>query len=182
MKDFEQPKFGFVKDIRFWIVLFFIVRLYGITLPPLEVGHNIRQTDGLMIARNFYERSENILYPTVDVAGEKSGIVGSEFPLLNYLIYLVSLVFGFENWYGRLINLTVSSFGVFFFYRIIRKHFDENSAFNAAIIVLVSLWFTYSRKNIPDTFAASLCMAGLFFAFEYFEQGKIRQLFLFFYS
>lgn len=154
--------------------------MYGITLPPLEVGHNIRQTDGLMIARNFYERDANIFYPTVDVAGEKSGIVGCEFPLLNYLIYLMSLVFGFENWYGRLINLIVSSFGIFFFYKLIRRYFDEASAFNASIILLVSLWFVYARKNIPDTFAASLCITSLYFAFQYFEKGKWHNLVLFF--
>lgn len=173
-------QFAFFSDIRFWILFFFAIRMYGITLPPLEVGHNIRQTDGLMIARNFYERDSNIFYPMVDVAGEKSGIVGCEFPLLNYLIYLMSLFFGFEDWYGRLINLTVSSLGIFFFYKLIRNYFDESSAFNASIILLVSLWFTYSRKNIPDTFAASLCISGLYFAFEYFEKGKWYNLMIFF--
>ena len=37
-----------VKDIRFWIVLFFLIRMYGITMPPLEMGHNWRQTDGMI--------------------------------------------------------------------------------------------------------------------------------------
>jgi hypothetical protein len=133
-----------------------------------------------MIARNFYERSPNILYPTVDVAGEKTGIVGCEFPLLNYLIYLTSLVFGFENWFGRLINLIISSLGVFYFYKLIRSYFGESSAFCGAIVLLVSMWFTYSRKNMPDTFAASLCIAGLFFAFQYLEEGRWHQLMLFF--
>src|SRR5688500_14048264 len=109
----------FLKDIRFWILLFFVVRLYGITLPPLELSHSWRQTDGLMIARNFCETDANILYPRIDSAGEKSGIVGSEFPLLNYLIYLVSAIFGYEHWYGRLIVLVCSSIGVFFFYKLI---------------------------------------------------------------
>jgi 4-amino-4-deoxy-L-arabinose transferase-like glycosyltransferase len=169
-----------LKDIRFWIVFFFAIRIYGITLPPLEVIHNIRQTDGLMIARNFYERSNNIFYPTVDVAGEKSGIVGCEFPLLNYLIYLMSEVFGFENWFGRIINLTVSSFGVFFFFKLIKNHFNESVAFNAAILLTVSLWFTYSRKNIPDTFSVSLCIGSLYFALQYFEKGKWYELLLYF--
>ena len=168
--------YRFYRDIRFWIVCFFLLRMYGITLPPLEVGHNIRQTDGLMIARNFYERSPNILYPTIDVAGEKSGIVGSEFPILNYLIYLVSLVFGFEDWFGRLINLIVSSVGTFCFFKLIQRYFNQTVAFNATIILLVSLWFTYSRKNIPDTFAASLCLMGLYFAFRYLEKGASPQL------
>jgi hypothetical protein len=168
------------KDIRFWIVFFFLLRLYGITFPPLEVGHNWRQTDGLMIARNFYELDANIFYPRVDLAGEKTGIVGCEFPILNYLVYLVSVVFGFEHWYGRLIVLIFSSIGVLFFYKLIRKYFDEPTAFNASIICLVSLWFSYSRKNIPDAFAVSLCIISIYFACQYLEKGKLLALFAFF--
>src|SRR5256885_261898 len=96
-------------DIRFWIVLYFLIRLFHITQPPLEVAHNWRQSTGLMVSRNFYEVEANILYPRVDMAGDKTGITGTEFPLLNYLIYLVAKVFGWADWYGRLINLIVSS-------------------------------------------------------------------------
>ena len=169
-----------LKDIRFWIFFFFLIRMYGITFPPLEIGQNWRQTDGLMVARNFYERNANILYPTVDVAGEKTGIVGCEFPILNYLVYLVSLIFGYQHWYGRLIVLVTSSIGIFFFYKLIKKYVDESTAFNAAIIVLVSLWFSYTRKNIPDGFAVSLCIIGVYHALRYFDSGKLWFLVLFF--
>jgi 4-amino-4-deoxy-L-arabinose transferase-like glycosyltransferase len=171
-----------LRDIRFWIVLFFIVRLYGITLPPLEIGHNWRQTDGMMIARNFYERNSNIFYPTVDVGGEKTGIVGCEFPILNYSVFLVAKVFGFQHWYGRIIVLLFSCIGVYFFYRVIAKYFGENAAFNASIVLLASLWFSYSRKNIPDVFAASLGMISLFYATEYLERGRITFILIFFFT
>jgi 4-amino-4-deoxy-L-arabinose transferase-like glycosyltransferase len=167
-------------DIRFWIVFFLLIRLYGITNPPLEVGHNWRQTDGLMVARNFYESEANIFFPKVDVCGEKSGIVGSEFPILNYLIYLISLPFGYEGWYGRLIVLIVSSLGVYFLYKSVKKYFGESAAFNTAIIVSLSLWFSYSRKIIPDAFAASLCLIALYYALMYLEKGRFINLLLFF--
>lgn len=167
-------------DIRFWIIIFFVARLYAITNPPLEVGHNWRQTDGLMIARNFYERSANIFYPRVDVGGERTGIVGCEFPILNYLVYLMALVFGYDHWYGRLIVLIVSSFGVFFFHKVIRRYFGESPAFNSAILLMGSFWFSYSRKIIPDVFALSLCIISLYYALAYLESGKWSRLFLFF--
>ena len=44
--------------------------------PPLEVAHNWRQTLGAMIARNFLETDNNILYPRIDITGEKTGITG----------------------------------------------------------------------------------------------------------
>ncbi|HEX8059529.1 MAG TPA: hypothetical protein VF473_01275 [Cyclobacteriaceae bacterium] len=71
-------------DIRFWIGLFVCLHLTSITLPPLEPGSAWRQTDGYMIARNFYERNVNFFYPTVDVGGTRPGIVGCEFPIISY--------------------------------------------------------------------------------------------------
>jgi hypothetical protein len=167
-------------DIRFWIVFLFLLRMYDITMPTFEFGHSWRQTDGMMIARNFYERDANILYPRVDVAGEKTGIVGSEFPILNYLVYLTSVVFGFEHWYGRLIVLIFSCLGVFFFHKTIKTYFTESVAFNASIVLLFSLWFSYSRKNIPDVFAVSLCIIALFYALKFLQEGTAKNLLLFF--
>jgi hypothetical protein len=169
-----------LKDIRFWILFFFLLRMYGITMPPLEVGHNWRQADILSISRNFYEHDANPLYPTVDVAGDKTGVVGSEPPILNYLIYLVAVVFGFDHWYGRLIVLIVSSIGIFFFYKLVRKYFDEPSAFYATITLLVSYWFCCSRKTMPDPFAASLCLIALYYAMSYLETGTVWHLLAFF--
>ncbi len=170
------------KDIRFWIFLFFLIRMYGITNPPLEVAHNWRQTTGTMVTRNFYEESANILYPRVDFAGEKTGITGMEFPLLNYIDYCVSELFGYQHWYGRLINLIVSSLGIWFFFRILRRYFSKETAFNASIILLSSIWFAYSRKIMPDTFAVSLVFMGFFYACRYFEDEQKKWLNLSFYA
>jgi hypothetical protein len=168
-----------LSDVRFWIGVFFILHLSTITLPPLEPGSTWRQTDGYMIARNFYEIDSNILYPRVDMLGDKSGIVGCEFPIINYLVYLLSLVFGFHSWFGRLINLTVSSVGVYFLYRLINEYFGKQAAFNTAIIVLSSIWFTYNRTNIPDTFGASLCITSLYFGTRYLRDQRSLDLGIF---
>jgi hypothetical protein len=169
-----------LKDVRFWIVLFFLIRLYGITNPPLELAHAWRQTDGLMIARNFFEKDPNIFYPRVDVAGEKSGIVGCEFPALNYSIYLISLLFKYDHWYGRLVVLLFTSLGTYYFYKSIRIYFSERIAFNAALLLLASFWFSYGRKNIPDAFAASLCLISLYCSIRYLNSGQIKHIITFF--
>jgi len=115
-----------------------------------------------MIARNFLETDNNIAYPRIDMAGEKTGIIGSEFPVFNYLIYLFSVLFGYEHWYGRLINLIISSGGIWYFYRLVKEFFDQKIAFNAALILITSIWFAFSRKIMPDTFSISLVIAGLY--------------------
>lgn len=152
--------------------------MYGVTFPPLEIGHNWRQTDGLMIARNFYEVDSNILYPRVDLDGSNSGIVGCEFPILNYLVYLVSLPFGFHDWFGRLIVLIFSSLGAFYFHRLLKLVFNEAVAFNSTILLMASMWFSFSRKTMPDVFAASLCIMALYFAYRYLKEGGVYRLLL----
>jgi len=164
-----------IKDIRFWIVLFFAVRLYGITQPPLEIGHNWRQSTVAMVARNFYEGDARIAYPKIDIAGEKTGITGMEFPVFNYLIYGTSEVFGYAHWYGRLINLFFSSIGLWFFYLLIRRYFQSYIAFYSTIILLFSIWFRFSRKVMPDTFSMSFILAALYFGLLFLESKDRRR-------
>lgn len=160
------------KDIRFWIVFFFLIRLVGITNPPLELGHNWRQTTVTMVARNFFEGEANILYPQVDFAGELSGITGMEFPLLNYLIYVFAEVFGYQHWYGRLINLLFSSIGLWYFFLLIRNFYSKRIAFSATLLLTVSIWLSFSRKIMPDTFSASLIIAAIYYGSNYLDRGK----------
>jgi 4-amino-4-deoxy-L-arabinose transferase-like glycosyltransferase len=160
-----------LSDIRFWVFLFFLIRLIGITNPPLESAHNWRQTTVTMVARNFLETSNNIFYPRIDIAGEKTGITGMEFPLLNYLIYFVSEIFGYQHWYGRLINLLVSSFGLYYFHQLLRKYFTKETAFYASLILITSIWFAYSRKIMPDTFSTSFIIISLYCGTNYLENN-----------
>ena len=168
--------FPYFSDIRFWIVVFFIIRLIGITNPPLEVEHNWRQTTVTMVARNFLEVDNNIFYPRVDFAGDKTGITGMEFPLLNYMIYGTAEIFGYQHWYGRLINLIASSFGLWFFYRLVSLFFKESVSFYATLVLSVSIWFQFSRKIMPDTFAMSLIIAGIYFGFKFLKSQNPKSI------
>lgn len=167
-------------DIRFWLLLFFLIRLIGITNPPLEIGHNWRQSLTNMVARNFYENGPDLLHPRIDMAGEKTGILGTEFPLFNYLIYLLSYLFNYTHWYGRIINLTVTTIGLFYYYKLIRGISTKEIAFSATIILSTSVWFAFARKIMPDTFSVSLVFIGLYFAWSYLKSAKPLQLILFF--
>ena len=166
-------------DIRFWILVLFLVRLVGITNPPLEIAHSWRMVTTNMYARNFLEVDHNILYARVDMAGELSGITAKEFPIYNYLIYLVSLVLGWQHWYGRLISLLVSSIGTWYFYLLIRRFRGERHAFFSTLVLMLSLWFAYSRKIMPDTFSMSLVLAGFYYGICYLYSGKGYRLVLY---
>lgn len=163
-----------LKDVRFWIIIFFMVRLVGITNPPLELSHNWRQSTVTMVSRNFIEIDNNIFFPRIDIAEDKTGITGMEFPAFNYTIYVISEIFGYQHWYGRLINLIISSLGLLFFFKLIKKYFGDPIAFYATIILLVSIWFQFSRKIMPDTFAMSLIIASIYYGSNYLD-NKLRR-------
>ena len=158
----------------------FVLRWVGITHPPLEINHSWRQALTNMIARNYLETGYQFFFPQVDLAGNLSGIIGSEMPFFNTLIYGVSLVFGYEHWYGRIINLMVSSAGLWFFYKLVKELHSKKLALYALGILTVSIWFTFSRKIMPDTFSIALMIIGMYCALQYLTTEKMGALGLFF--
>lgn len=154
-------------DIRFWIVFLLVIRLIGITNPPLE-RHDWRQTTGLMVAKNYLTVDSNILYPRIDNTKGDSGIIGMEFPVYYYLIFLISKIFGYAHWYGRLINLVISSVGIYYFYLTLSKFFiSKKHSFYSTIILIFSIWFAYSRKTMPDTLSVSVLFIGFYYGISY---------------
>ncbi len=170
---------GYLK-IEYIIGLFFLLRLIGITNAPLEIAHNWRQVTGLMVARNFLEVDPTFWFPRVDETNGLTGIIGMEFPLLNYLHYLISLAFDYQHWYGRLINLLVSSIGMYFFYKLIKDKLNHKTAYFSTIFLLGSIWFIYSRKMMPDTFSMSLGFIGLYYSRKYLKNSIAKNYALFF--
>ncbi len=159
-----------LKSIKFWLGFFFVIRLIGITNAPLERGHDWRQCLTNMISRNLYETSPNPMYPLVDNGGRhEEGIIASEFPVFNFAVYLISIPFGYAHWYGRLINLILSTIAAWYFYKLLNTFFSESIAFNATFLLTVSIWFGFSRKSMPDVFSMSLMLIAIYHAFMFFK-------------
>ncbi len=129
-----------------------------------------------MYARNFVETDANIFHPRIDDNAGGSGILVLEAPILYYGMYLLSQPFGYQDWYGRLINLVVSSLGLYFFFLLVRRFFTERVAFFSTLILTTSLWLVFSRKTMQDTMAVSFLFMGLHLSFNYFKRGGWKNL------
>lgn len=169
----------FIKKYSVYCIIgfLFLIRLYGIMDPPLEVNHHWRQVTGLMVARNYFEGNTDFLHPMIDDIGvgeaKSTGVIGMEFPLLNYTYALLAKMFGYDHWYGRLLVLVLSSIGLFYFYLLIKKFSQNERMANVAIALLgVSVWFCFSRKMMPDTVSISLAIGALFHALRFNESGR----------
>ncbi len=154
------------------LLIFGLIQCMGITDPPLEMAHSWRQSFTAMVTRNYVELGMDWLHPRIDMAGEKTGIVGAEFPLFNFLSFLPSHFFGYQHWYGRCVNLLVVLWGAYNFFGLLKETLTARIAHYAMIVLLCSSWFTFSRKMMPDTFSVSLVLVGLRFGLDYWQTGR----------
>lgn len=158
-------------DIRLYIVIFTILGLENIMTPPID-EHTWRQTLTLMISKNFYEVSPNILYPRTDVGFSTGGIMSVEFPVFNYILSIIYRILGYEDWYGRLLNWTICCTGLYFFYLTVKRFFNDQTAFFGTLAYMVSVTFMYARKTMPDSFSLSLVIIGTYFLTNYLSNSK----------
>lgn len=149
-----------------FLLLLFVVRLFSITHPPIESTHNWRQATVLMIARNYYEDKSTLCYPRVDENG--GAIVALELPLLSFAHAKLADFFGYQHWYSRLINLIISTLGVFYFFVFLKRYANEKIAMYASLSLAISIWFMFSRKAMADTMAMSLAIMSIYYGFQFF--------------
>lgn len=165
-------------NIFVWIALFFLVHLIGIWNPPIEAAHSWRQATGLMVARNYFAGNTSFWYPMVDETSGGTGIIGMEFPLLYYIQGKLGLLFGFHVGIGRLLNVLISTLGLVYFYALVRRFSAEKTAFYATLLLMVSCFFMYSRKVMPDTEALAVYLIGIYYFFEALRFGRWKDVVL----
>ncbi len=168
-----------LSDFRIWLFVFFLIRLIHIQQPPIESAHNWRQCLTSMISRNYTEGEIDLFHPEIDYTGNKSGVLASEFPIFNASIAITAKIFGYAHWHGRLINLIISTLGVWCFFLILGAFFDSKTAFYGGMMLLLSVWLMFSRKIMPDTLSVSLTICALYSALRYLRENKILFLLIF---
>ncbi len=163
------------KLIVLFFIVFFLNGLENINLPPLD-GHAWRQTLTITMAKGL-EMGKHWSEPYT-IIGETTEILGAEFPVFHGVIALFYQLFGFQDWYGRLLNWIVTIIGLWYFRKIITLYFSEKTANLFTIFMSSSIIFEFARKTMPDTFAMSLGIIGSYYAIEYLKQNKIKHLVL----
>ena len=155
----------------FWILILFVYGLFGIDLPPID-RHEWRQALTLMISRNFYLFDYSIFYPHYDIGGETDGILPTEFPFYNYLSAYSYDLFGYNHWSARLINWITTCAGIFYFYKISIKVMDKKAALVSMLLMCSSVIIVYGLKTMPDTFALSLVIIGVYYYWNYIKLNR----------
>ena len=138
-----------------------------------------RQSDVAAIARNFSEGSFLFAYPQIDWAGDATGYVGTEFPILPFLAALCYKIVGSREWIGRSQAVIFFAVSLPFFFLLVREVFSGTAA------VWATFFFSFAPLNIfagrsfmPDVPSLSLAIIGLYFFLRSASNGRRLLFFL----
>src|SRR5438105_1142864 len=160
-----------------WI-LAVAVRLILINQPFVD-HWSWRQSDVAAIARNFHEGGFRFAYPQIDWAGDATGYVGTEFPILPFVAAICYKFAGVHEWIGRSQAVIFFAVSLPFFFLIVRETFGSTAA------VWATFFFSFTPLNIftgrsfmPDAPSLSLSIIGLYFFLRWTRDQKWTPLLL----
>src|SRR5260370_32939443 len=102
-----------------------------IAAPPLG-RDGWRESDVLMVGRNFCREDGSLFYPRIDQRGDGPGITGMEFPLLNYLEGKLACAGANQVAVGRGISIAFALAPIASIYLLPRTHRRGSAALLAA--------------------------------------------------
>src|SRR6266581_295109 len=163
--------------IAIWISAV-VVRLIFINQPYVD-HWSWRQSDVAAIARNFYDGGFRFAYPQIDWAGDATGYVGTEFPILPFVAAICYKFAGMHEWIGRSQAVIFFAVSLPFFFLLVREIFDNTAA------VWATFFFSFAPLNVfagrsfmPDVPSLSLAIIGLYFCLRWIYDRESVQFFM----
>lgn len=133
-------------------------------------GHSWRQITNADIARHYAEGSLNPLLPRVSWGGV-NGVVGMEFPLLQYLTALLWRATTELHWVARLASISFSVAGVIAMYFLGTRLFGRPAGRAAAFLLAISPSAVYfGRAFLSDTPMMTLMIVAVLAWDRYFDR------------
>ena len=158
--------------IAIWISAV-VVRLIFINQPYVD-HWSWRQSDVAAIARNFSEGGFRFAYPQIDWAGDATGYVGTEFPILPFLAALCYKIAGIHEWIGRSEAVIFFAISLPFFFLLVREIFGSTAAVCAAFFFsFAPLNIFAGRSFMPDVPSLSLAIIGLYFFLRWSDDHEL---------
>ena len=148
--------------IAVWI-LAVAARLIFINQPYID-HWSWRQSDVAAIARNFSEGGFRFAYPQIDWAGDATGYVGTEFPILPFVAAICYKFAGIYEWIGHSQATIFFALSLPIFFLLVREMFGSTAAFWATFFhSFAPLNIFAGRSFMPDVPSLSLAIIGLYF-------------------
>lgn len=138
--------------------------LPALTAPPTG-AHAWRETDGLVVARNYCVEHAPFTEPRVDNRGATDGRTGTEFPALMWLSGKVGCATGDYVTVWRITSFAFALLLAVCLFLLARERFGEAAGPLAVLVFATSPLTPYfSRTTQPDMTAAALAATALLLA------------------
>src|SRR5438105_1636906 len=163
--------------VAIW-VLAVAARLVLINQPYVD-HWSWRQSDVAAIARNFYEGGFRFAYPQIDWAGDATGYVGTEFPILPFVAAICYKSTGVHEWIGRTQAVIFFAISLPFFFLLVHEIFGRAAALWATFFFsFAPLNIFAGRSFMPDVPSLSLAIIGLYLFLRWVNHGRLLLFFL----
>jgi 4-amino-4-deoxy-L-arabinose transferase-like glycosyltransferase len=158
-----------------------IVLLLLITILPRCVRLNDpfldylshRQTDNATLARNYFEKNPNILWPEVNWYADRPNYIESTFTLMPWLTSLGYRAVGEQPWVARSLAVLFSALGVISLFGLVGLYWGQAAGFLAALFLAISPMALYvGRSFMDDIPALMLGIAGLLGVAVWLRKGR----------
>jgi len=174
-------------------VIAIAVRFIDINQPFVDEW-SWRQSDVAAIARNYFSNGFHFAYPQIDWAGDEPGYVGTEFPVLPYIVAICYKLAGVHEWIGRVQSVIFFAASLPFFFLLVRDAWHGHPAhgpsagpeghFAGEIAATWALFFysfaplnvMASRCFMPDVPSLSLAIIGLYFFQRWIDSDQAKFL------
>jgi hypothetical protein len=138
-----------------------------------------RQSDVAAIARNFSEDGFRFSHPQIDWAGNATGYVGTEFPILPFVAAICYQFVGTHDWIGRCQATIFFAVSLPFLFLLVAEVFGSTAA------AWATFFFSFAPVNIfagrsfmPDVPSLSLAIIGLYFFLRWIAHRESVSFFL----
>src|SRR5204863_855799 len=132
-----------------------------------------RQSDVAGIARNFYDGGFRFAYPQIDWAGNATGYVGTEFPILPFLAAICYKFAGVHEWIGRSQAAVFFVVSLPFFFLLVREIFGGTAAVWAMVFYSFAPLNVFAgRSFMPDVPSLSLALIGSYFFVRWIDNER----------
>ena len=159
-------------------VLAVAARLILINQPYVD-HWSWRQSDVAAIARNFLQNGFRFGYPQIDWAGNATGYVGTEFPILPFIAALCYKFAGIHEWVGRIQAVILFAVSLPCFFLLVREIFGSTAA------VWATFFYSFAPVNIfagrsfmPDVPSLSFAIVGLYLLLRYVDHNESSSFFV----
>lgn len=171
------PTDGVPKLVIAICILAVAARIVLINQPYID-HWSWRQSDVAAIARNFLLNGFHFGYPQIDWAGNESGYVGTEFPILPFLAAICYKFAGVHEWIGRIQAVILFAVSLPFFFWLVREIFGSTAAAWATFFYCFTPINVFAgRSFMPDVPSLSFAIIGLYFFLRWVQNDQSSSLF-----